>query len=268
MTDLTTNQVIDQCLSSWISSGIDATSADEMTAELRSHLQEATAAGKPLETVTGSDIEAFAHEWASAFMGPQANTAPPEKTPPSLPRTDSRSGTIGLWFGGVLIVLMIAAVAIFAPKDATLDEALWTGVWFVAAAVLAIGEMATAGFFLRPFSIGAAAAGFLALAGVGVPIQLVSFAAVSLLTLYLIQKFAKQDTEGELMRVGAARYIGASAIVTESIDRRTGAGSVRMGTEDWRATALTDTQIPIGVEVRVVEVSGVRLVVEPRNHQS
>jgi membrane protein implicated in regulation of membrane protease activity len=268
MTDLTTDQVIDQCLSSWISSGIDATSADEMTAELRSHLEEATAAGKPLETVIGRDIDAFAQEWASAFQGPQASNAPPEQTEPSLPRTDSRGGTIGLWFGGVLIVLMIAAVAIFAPKDATLDEALWTGVWFVAAAVLAIGEMATAGFFLLPFSIAAAAAGFLALAGVGVPIQLVSFAAVSLITLYLIQRFAKKDTEGELMRVGAARYIGASAIVTEPIDRRSGAGTVRMGTEDWRATSLTDTEIPEGVEVRVVEVTGVRLVVEPRSRKS
>ena len=105
MTDLTTDQVIDQCLSSWISSGVDATSADEMTAELRSHLQEATAAGKPLDTVIGSDIDAFAQEWASAFQGPQASTAPPEPTEPSLPRTDSRGGTIGLWFGGVLIVL-------------------------------------------------------------------------------------------------------------------------------------------------------------------
>jgi membrane protein implicated in regulation of membrane protease activity len=268
MTDLTAEQVADRCRSTWLASGISADSADEMTTELRSHLQEATAAGKSLDTVIGADIEAFAREWATEFMGPQTPAAPTEPTPPSLPRTDSRAGSAGLWFGALAIALMIGAVAVFGPKDDSLDQTLWTGVWFVAAAVLAVGEMITAGFFLLPFAVGASSAALLALAGVGIPLQLISFAAVSLMSLYVIQRFASKDTEGELIMVGAARYIGASAIVTGAIDRRSGAGSVRMGTESWRATSLKDAEIAVGTEVRVIEVSGVRLVVEPRNHES
>ena len=264
MTDLTADQLTDRCLSIWISSGVSADSAIEMTNELRSHLEQATAAGKSLDTVVGSDIEAFAKEWAAEFMGSQPGAAPQEATPPSLPRTDSRAGTAGLWVGAIVIVLMIAAVALFAPKDESMDQALWTGIWFVAAAVLAVGEMLTAGFFLLPFAIGAAGAALLALAGVSVPLQLISFAVVSLVSLYLIQQFAKKDTQGELISVGAARYTGAFAIVTETIDRRAGNGFVRLGTESWRATSLTDDLIPTGVEVRVIEVTGVRLVVEPR----
>jgi membrane protein implicated in regulation of membrane protease activity len=267
MTDLTAEQVADRCRSTWLASGISADSADEMTTELRSHLQEATAAGKSLDLVVGADIEAFAREWAAEFQGTHPAAAPPEPTPPSLPKTDSRAGTAGLWFGAIMIVVMIGAVAVFGPKDDSLDQALWTGVWFVAAAVLAVGEMITAGFFLLPFSIGAAGAALLALAGVGVPLQLISFAVVSLISLYLIQRFARKDTQGELIHVGAARYTGAMAIVTETVDRRAGNGFVRMGTESWRATSLTDERIPVGVEVRVIEVTGVRLVVEPRPPQ-
>jgi len=265
MTDLTADQIADRCRSTWLTSGINADSADEMATELRSHLEEATAAGKSLETVVGDDIDAFAREWAAEFQGPQATTRQGEPTPPSLPRTDSRSGTAGLWLGAFGIVVLIGVAAAFGPKDESMDQTLWTIVWIAAASVLAIGEMLTAGFFLLPFAMGAAGAALLAVAGVNVPIQLVTFAAVSLIALFLIQRFAKRDTQGELFSVGAARYIDASAIVTEPIDRRSGSGRVKMGTEDWRATTLGDAEIPTGVEVRVVEVSGTRLVVEPRS---
>lgn len=267
MTDLTADQVIDRCRSYWLSSGVDARGADDMTTELRSHLQEAVAAGKDLETVTGSDIEAFAEEWASEYRGPNAPGTSVDPTPPSLPRTDSRQGTWGLWLGTFVIILAVIAVALFAPKDGSLDQGLWTGVWFIAAAVLAVGEMLTAGFFLLPFAAGAVASGILALAGIGVAIQLIIFVVVSLLSLYLLQRFARKDIHGELLPVGAARYIGASALVTKTINRVRGEGMVRMGTESWRATTDGDAEIPVGTEVRVIEVRGARLVVEPRPRQ-
>jgi len=264
VTDLTADQVIDRCRSHWLSSGVDPAGADDMTTELRSHLQEALAAGKDLETVTGSNIEAFAQEWASEYRGPIAGGPPVEPTPPSLPRTDSRQGTWGLWLGALVIVAAVIAVAVLSPKDDSLDQGLWTGVWFVAAAVLAVGEMLTAGFFLLPFAAGAVASGILALTGVGVAIQLITFVVTSLLALYLLQRFARKDIHGELLPVGAARYIGASALVTETINRVRGEGMVRMGTESWRATTDRDAEIPVDTEVRVVEVRGARLVVEPR----
>jgi membrane protein implicated in regulation of membrane protease activity len=42
-------------------------------------------------------------------------------------------------------------------------------------------------------------------------------------------------------------------------------GAVKMGTEDWRATTDRDDEIAAGTVVRVVEVRGTRLVVEPRD---
>ncbi|MGI9665956.1 MAG: NfeD family protein [Acidimicrobiia bacterium] len=266
MTDLTVDQVVERCHTYWVESGVFADSADEMSSELRSHLNEAAAAGKSIEAVTGPDVDGFAEEWASAYRDPKPAAEQSEPTPPSLPRTDSRAPGWALWAGILVMVALVALVALVAPTDENLDQSLWIGLWFGSAALLAIGEMLTAGFFLLPFAVGAAAAGVVALAGVGIGFQIVVFVVVSVGSLYLLQQFARKDTRGELIPVGAARYIGSSAIVTAPVNRLHGTGRVKMGTEDWRATTDGDEDIAVDTEVRVIEVRGARLVVEPRNN--
>lgn len=256
MTDLTSEQVVERCRTYWLGSGIDQGGVADMALELRSHLQEATAAGKSIESVTGADIEAFANEWAGV-SGPAAQVAPA-----SSPRAGSNSGTIGLVLGSIAIILLVAAVAFFAPNDIDMEVGTWATVWMVSAALLAIGELLTAGFFLLPFAVGAGAAGVLALVGVSVPTQIVMFIVVSVGFLWLLQRFAIKDVRGELQPVGAARYIGSHAVVIEPVERLGNSGRVKMGTEDWRATIDSDERIPVGAEVRVVEVRGARLVVE------
>jgi membrane protein implicated in regulation of membrane protease activity len=259
VTDLTSDQVVDRCRTYWLGSGVDSDVASDMAIELRSHLQEAMTEGKSVESVVGSDLETFAEDWASAYRGPQPDTTP---TPPSLPRTDARKGTWGLWAGALGIVVLVSLVALLVPRDESFDQELWTTVWIVSAALLALGELLTAGFFLLPFAVAAGAAGILALVGVGVAAQIIVFVVVSVAFLWLLQRFARKDIHGELIPVGAARYIGASALVTGPVDRLSGEGRVMMGTEDWRATTDGDDEIPVGSEVRVIEVRGARLVVE------
>lgn len=258
MTELTTDQVVDRCRAYWRGSGVTSEATNEMAVELRSHLRDAATAGKSIEAVTGSDIDAFAEEWAEAHRGPK----PPSK--PTLPRESATRPTVGLWAGLGAIVLVVVAVAVLAPRDESMNEASWVATWLIAAGVLAIGEMITAGFFLLPFAAGAAVAGVLALLSVSVPVQIVTFVLVSVLSLWLLQRFAKKDVHGKLLPVGAARYIGASAVVMEPVTRLE-SGRVKMGTEDWRAITDGDIEIPEGAEVRVVEVRGARLVVEPVN---
>ena len=113
--------------------------------------------------------------------------------------------------------------------------------------------------------MGAAAAGILALASIGVWLQIIAFVVISVAALWFLQHYAKSDVRGELLPVGASRYIGATAIVTEAVVRATGSGRVRMGTEDWRATTDGNDEIAADTEVRVIEVRGARLVVEPKN---
>lgn len=258
MTELTTDQIVDQCRAYWQGSGVTPEGTNEMAVELRSHLRDAASAGKSLEAVTGPSIETFAEEWAEANRGPKP------VTPPSLPRETATKPTLGLWMGLGAIVILVIAVAILAPRDETANDAGWVAMWLIAAGVLAIGEMVTAGFFLLPFAAGAAVAGVLALLSVSVPVQIITFVVVSVLSLWLLQRFAKKDVHGELLPVGAARYIGSSAVVIEPVSRLN-SGRVKMGSEDWRATTDLEEEIFPGTEVRVVEVRGARLVIEPVN---
>lgn len=259
MTELTSDQVVDRCRTYWLGSGVDSDTASDMVIELRSHLQDAMAEGKGIESVVGTDLQSFADEWAAAHRGQETGTNP---TSQLLPRTDARKGTWGLWAGALGIIILVAIVAAVVPHDESLDQELWTAVWIVAAAVLALGELLTAGFFLLPFAVGAGTAGILALVGTGVAAQIIMFVVVSVAFLWLLQRFARKDIHGELIPVGAARYVGASALVTGTVTRLTGSGRVMMGTEDWRATTDGTDEIPLGTEVRVIEVRGARLVVE------
>jgi membrane protein implicated in regulation of membrane protease activity len=262
VTDLTVDQVVERCRSYWLESGVSTAAAEEMATELRTHLTEASAAGKDIETVTGPDIKEFADEWASAFLGPQVPMSPEPTLAPSLPRTANRAPGWALWAGLLVMVALVVLVAVFAPKNDADDQATWIAIWLIAAGLLAVGEMVTAGFFLLPFAGGAAAAGILALANVAIPFQITVFVVVSIASLWLLQIFARKDVHGELLPVGASRYTGSHALVTQPVSRLAGTGRVMMGTEDWRAT--TDgADIDAGTEVLVVEVRGSRLVVIP-----
>ncbi len=56
--------------------------------------------------------------------------------------------------------------------------------------------------------------------------------------------------------------MNARALVLETIMRDSGEGKVRLDREEWRATTDGAEPIEPGVEVRVVDVRGSRLVVE------
>jgi membrane protein implicated in regulation of membrane protease activity len=165
------------------------------------------------------------------------------------------------WLGFAAAAIVVLAV--FGPKENNVDDVeLWRWIWVIGAAALGIGEMLTAGLFMLPFAIGAVAAAILAFANVAVPIQITVFLAVSVLSLWGLKRFAWREQE-PIHPVGAKRYVNARATVIETIDRIAGTGRVRLDTEQWRATTTLDVAIEPGTEVRVVDVTGARLVVEP-----
>lgn len=137
----------------------------------------------------------------------------------------------------------------------------WRLFWVIAAAVLAVAEIATAGFFMLPFAVGAAGAAVAAFLDAGEAVQLGVFLGISAVALVFLQVFVKRGDQKQ-QNIGANRFVDQQARVLETIDPSTGAGRVRMEAELWRATTDGDT-IPEGTPVRVIGVRGTRLVVEP-----
>jgi membrane protein implicated in regulation of membrane protease activity len=159
------------------------------------------------------------------------------------------------------VVIAIAAGVATRGQGDSMEAENWQWIWVGAALFLGFAEMLTAGFFLLPFAIGAVLAAGLAFAGVTEAWQLTAFIVASVASLVVIQRYVRKVDEVQ-HPVGANRFAGQTALVLEAVDRTTGNGRVRMATEVWRAT--TDgAEIPVGTEVRIVEVRGARLVVAP-----
>lgn len=137
---------------------------------------------------------------------------------------------------------------------------LWW-VWMVVAAVFAVGEIFTAGFFLLWFAIGAAVAGILTLLGFGMGWQLATFAIVSGALFVASRRFAERWTQKQPSGVGADRFIGKTGVVLAQIDNLKATGRIRVERDEWRAESETGEVITPGTVVTVVRVEGTRMVV-------
>ena len=254
MTDRTIDQVLSGCTRVWEASGVPAQTIADMRSELHAHLDAAARAGKPVDAVVGTDLNSFAEEWA-AIYGRSL-----DQTDPTNP---SSSASRWIWLTMGTLAVAFAVMAVLAPKGDTMNADQWQWIWVGIAVVLGIGELLTAGFFLLPFAVGAAAAAILAFLGVNLGLQLVTFVVISVVFLAVLQRFAKQEQRDGPEPAGAGRFPGKHAFVLEPVNRVEGTGSVRVDTEQWRATTDGDGEIPVGEEVVITEVRGTRLVVEP-----
>jgi membrane protein implicated in regulation of membrane protease activity len=134
-------------------------------------------------------------------------------------------------------------------------------IWAVLALVFFIAEIFTAGFFLVCFGIGAAAAAVLALAGVDVIWQFVAFIGASVAALAFLRPLAKTVSTQVANPGGIDRVVGKQAVVLEEINPLAATGLVRVEREEWRADSLDGNTIAQGSMVKVVRVSGTRLLV-------
>jgi membrane protein implicated in regulation of membrane protease activity len=134
-----------------------------------------------------------------------------------------------------------------------MDEWVW---WMIAAGVLAVGEIATLGFFLGPIAIAAVTAAIVALAGGGLAAQWIVFIAVSLASLVVLRPIARRHlrTPSQL-RTGTAALIGRPALVIERVDRD--GGQVKLAGEVWSARAFDDDDaFEPGARVEVMNIDG------------
>ncbi len=142
-----------------------------------------------------------------------------------------------------------------------MENETWRWLWTGLALVMGVGEIFTAGFFLLPFAIGAAAAAVLAWLGVAVLAQWLVFFVVSLFALVYLRRFISRQDDLDQPSVGANRWVNSKGVVLEAIDPLGSTGLVRIGGEEWRASS--DTPIPAGAEVLVKAISGSKVMVVP-----
>jgi membrane protein implicated in regulation of membrane protease activity len=131
------------------------------------------------------------------------------------------------------------------------------------AAIFAVGEIFTEGFFLLWFAIGAAIAGVLAILGLGGVWQWAAFVLISGVLLAVSRRFAERFTSKQPPGIGADRFIGKKGLVLEDIDEIKNTGRARIDKEEWRADSDTGETIPVGARIEVVRLEGTHVVVRP-----
>ena len=129
--------------------------------------------------------------------------------------------------------------------------------WLIAAVVLAVGEIATTGFFLAPFAGGAAVAALLAAVDAGATIEWAAFLVVSIVLLAALRPLARSHARTKGVKTGTAKLIGQTAMVVERIANAEGVGCVKLDGEIWTARAYDDDEvIEPGTRVHVLEIRG------------
>lgn len=252
-------RVVENCERYWRETGVPHRASREMKMQLEEHLRSATANGRPVESVIGMSLADFAETWASEY-----------RLRPTASWEDVTSGRTGrsraarreLTGYGAGVTLVVAAVALAANGGDQVENDVWRWLWTALAVVMGIGEIFTAGFFLLPFAIGAAASAVLAWLGVSLLPQWLVFFGVSLVAMIYLRRFISRQDQGEQPAVGANRWANLKGTVLEAIDPIAVTGMVKIGGEEWRATT-EGAPIPAGTQVVVKEVRGARLLVVP-----
>ena len=134
-----------------------------------------------------------------------------------------------------------------------MDDWVW---WMIAAGVLAVGEIATLGFFMGPIAIAATLAAIVAVIGVGLAGQWIVFIAASLASLLVLRPIARRHLKTPAsLRTGTAALVGRPATVIQRVDRS--GGQVKLGGEVWTARSYDeDDSFEPGARVEVMKIEG------------
>ncbi len=135
-------------------------------------------------------------------------------------------------------------------------------IWLILGVALGIAEVFTTTFLIAMFAAGAFAAAGAAALGAGVPLQVVVFSIVSALSLWLIRPALRNHLGRQVAgaEMGLAAIEGNTAVVVEQVDAQH--GLVKVDGELWRARPHDAMQvIPVGEEVRVLQVKGATAIV-------
>ena len=139
---------------------------------------------------------------------------------------------------------------------------LW--VWILVIVVACLMEWATQ---VQLISIWAALGGVVALilhlAGVGREIQIVVFFTVTILAIILTRPLAKKMMGFKKTATNADINIDKIGKVTKIVDEELGVMRVRVENNDWSATTENKSVLPVGTEIVVQAIEGVKLIVKP-----
>lgn len=133
--------------------------------------------------------------------------------------------------------------------------------WVIIALVAGILEVVVPAFGFLFVTLAALLAAVLALAGMGLTLQVIVFAAASLFFLFVLRPVFARRLGGPGVPSRTEVLHGKVAEVTEAVDPVRGSGRVIVEGHDWAARAAVP--VPVGARVRIDGADGIVLLVSP-----
>ncbi|MEO6393648.1 MAG: NfeD family protein [Pyrinomonadaceae bacterium] len=139
-------------------------------------------------------------------------------------------------------------------------------VWAIFGVIMIIAEIFTPGFVLLWFGVGALAAAFLGLLGVGIPLQILTFVVVSVALIAMsrtifVNYFSREASDGDL-KSGVDAIPGQVVTVVSASVGSSNAAEVKLFGSVWTAyPADGESPLIIGERVEVERVQGASLYV-------
>lgn len=113
------------------------------------------------------------------------------------------------------------------------------------------------------FAAGALVAAIVGWAGGNIATQIIVFAVVSGVLLWLLRPITKRYFTPKLVKTNLDAIIGAEGRVTKAIDNALSEGQVKLNGMEWTARSTTGEQIPEGTQIKVDKIEGVKVYVTP-----
>ena len=138
-------------------------------------------------------------------------------------------------------------------------------IWLAIVVVAAIVEGATAQLVSIWFVAGGIGALIAQLCGAEFWVQAVVFVAVTAFSLLATRPFVKKLMNFKKEDTNSGRYIGKNGIVIIEINNTLALGQVKVLGSVWTARSTDGSIIPVGANIKVKAIEGVKLIVELQN---
>ena len=134
----------------------------------------------------------------------------------------------------------------------------WLGLFLLAV----IFEAATVDFVAIWFAVGSVPAFILAIVGAPIWLQVSTFLVITIVLISFTRPYMLRYFKTNQIKTNAQSVIGKTATVSMIILPNE-IGAVKLRGQEW--SAIASSKIEVGTEVRILEIEGVKLIVEAIN---
>ena len=136
-------------------------------------------------------------------------------------------------------------------------------VWLIIAGLFFVGEIATVGFLIFWFGIGALIAMIVSFFTSNIIIQTTIFVISSTILIFATKPFVKKFADVKKTNTNVYSIIGKKALLIKTIDPIHSVGQININGEVWTAESENNQVIDEGSEVEILEIKGVKAIVKP-----